>query len=175
MTEAADLLRVGQVIKPHGIDGELVVESYTDYPEERFRTGQELFLVEGDETIPVAVEEYRWHQDRILLTLEQVPDRDRAEELRDCWLVIPADEAFDDSEDVLSHEMVGLTVRDAEGEARGVVSDVHPDPMNPLAEITIEDEVLDFPLSEGLVLELDPDAGYIVLDFPTGWEKLKRD
>lgn len=150
------------------------MEPYTDYPEERFDRGRKLLLVEDDDTQSVTVAESRWHQDRILLTLEEVPDRNRAEELRDCWLVVPAEDALDDPEAYLGHQLIGLSVRDSEGETRGTISDVHPDRMNPLAEITIDDDVLDFPLSEGLVLELDPEAGYIVLEFPSGWEKLKR-
>lgn len=176
MTETIEVLRVGRIVKPHGIDGELVVEPYTDFPEERFGAGRELLLLEGDdETVPVTAQGYRWHQDRILLELQEVPDRNRAEEVRDCWLAVPEAEAIEDAQAYYGYELVGLAVRDEAGNPRGSIRAVHPDRMNPLAEITLDDDVIDFPLSENLILELNPDENYIVLDFPRGWEKLKRD
>lgn len=175
MTDEADVLRVAQIIKPHGVEGELAVDVFTDFPDERFATGQELLLLESEEEQPtVTVENSRWHQERILLTLQEISDRDRAEQLRDCWLVVPEDAAVDQAETVYGHELLNLTVRDREGENRGQITAVHPDRMNPLAEISMGDDVLDFPLSEDLIAELNPEEGFIVLNFPEGWEKLKR-
>ncbi|MFB6344832.1 MAG: ribosome maturation factor RimM [bacterium] len=174
MTEPDEVLKVGRIIKPHGIEGELSVESYTDFPDERFRSGNEILLELDDELRPVTVLNSRPHQDRILLELEEISDRNHAEELRDCWLVVPAESDAGGSHSILGHELLDLTVRTTSGQQRGKITDVHPDSMNPLAEITYGDGVLDFPLSEDLIVELNPEEGFIVLDFPSGWEKLKR-
>lgn len=175
MTEPTGVLRVGQIVKPHGIEGEVIVEPYTDFPEERFEPGVELSLFDGDDSFRgVTVEGSRWHQDRILLKLDEIDDRDRAEELRDCWLGVSEEDAFEQEEAFYGHQLLDLSVRDQEGRERGTIKDVHPDRLNPLAEVEVDGDLLDFPLSEDLIIEVNPDEGFIVLKFPEGWEKLKR-
>jgi len=36
---------VGRIARPHGIRGQVIVNADTDFPEERFRVGAELFTI----------------------------------------------------------------------------------------------------------------------------------
>lgn len=179
MTEdPAEYLRVGEVVKPHGIDGELVVDSTTEFPEERFAAGQVLVVFDSGQQDPheesreLTVVERRWHQGRILLRTEEVTDRNDAEEYRGTWLGVRPDEEVGDEEVYVGHELMGLDVYTPDGTRRGTVVDVHPDEMNPLVKIDLGDDTMDFPLSPGLVLAIEPDENRLELRFPEGWKKL---
>ncbi|MCT4574488.1 ribosome maturation factor RimM, partial [Bacillus thuringiensis] len=66
--------------KPHGIRGEVTVEVRTDEPDERFVPGA-VFSTEPD-VGPLTLSRARWHRERLLLTFDEVADRNRAEEIR---------------------------------------------------------------------------------------------
>ena len=65
-----DLLDVGRIVKPHGLRGELVVDLWTDQLE-RLAAGSVLQSDRGDLRILTS----RRHQDRFLVVLEGVDDR----------------------------------------------------------------------------------------------------
>ena len=44
VTSSKTKLRVGRLVKAHGLKGALKLELYTDSPDQRFRAGQELEL-----------------------------------------------------------------------------------------------------------------------------------
>lgn len=174
MTEDSEkYLRIGEVVKPHGIEGELVVDPTTEFPEERFAKGASLVVFGfGDETRTLTVRDHRWHQGRILLRTEEVTDRNLAEEYRDAWLGVLPEEEVGEEDVVVGHELLDLEVYAADGTRRGTVVDVHPDEMNPLVKIDLGDETMDFPLSPGLVLAIEPEGNRLELRFPDGWRKL---
>jgi 16S rRNA processing protein RimM len=172
-----DYVRVGEIVKPHGIEGELVVDPRTDFPEERFRNGNQLMVLaetNSDDEIPteLTVSNVRWHQGRILLETREITDRNLAEELRDAWLGIPVEERVEEESGFYGNELIGLDVVTASGEPRGTITDVHYDETNPLATITLSEKRLVLPLSPGLVEEIDQDQNRIRINFPDGWKKL---
>lgn len=171
--DPAEYLRIGEVVKPHGIDGELVVDPTTEFPGERFAEGASLAVFgPGDEQRTLTVVDHRWHQDRILLRTEEVTDRNLAEEYRDAWLGVVPDEEVVDDEVYVGHQLMDLDVYTPDGTLRGTVVDVHPDEMNPLVKIELDEGTMDFPLSPGLVLAIDPEENRLELRFPDGWRKL---
>jgi 16S rRNA processing protein RimM len=110
----------------HGLRGAVRVEVLTDHPEARFAPGAVLHL-EGDAralTIARAapVEDGPgWR-----LQFEEVPDRARAERLREAYLEVAVDRATDLAEGAAYwHEVVGATVRDSAGAVLGAVADVY--------------------------------------------------
>ncbi len=119
-------LVVGQVRGLHGLHGAVRVEVLTDHPEARFAPGSVLH-VEGD----AASLTIGWSQPvedgpGWRLRFEEVPDRARAERLRDAYLEIVVDRAADLPDGAAYwHEVVGATVRDSTGAALGTVADVY--------------------------------------------------
>src|SRR5262249_52538586 len=118
---AADL-ELGQVGRPHGVRGEVVVTLHTERPE---RTAPGAVLRAGDRTLVVA--SARPHQGRWLVRFEGVTDRTGAEELRGATLL---GEPLDDPGEgrIWVHELVGDEVRDAHGKALGRVAEVRANP-----------------------------------------------
>ena len=83
MSTPSDERVVGRVVKAHGLRGELVVEPRTDNVDARFAPGAVL-SVRGSRASGIAsltVVAARRHGDRLLVTVEEVGDRDAAEAL----------------------------------------------------------------------------------------------
>lgn len=116
-------LAVGRIINAHGIRGELSVELYTDFPEERFAPGQTVLV--GAEMEGVEVITARPHKGRWLLRFEEVNDRDEAEALQGTWLYIPEEAAATlDADEYFVHQILGLTVQNEDHTTLGTVQDV---------------------------------------------------
>jgi 16S rRNA processing protein RimM len=126
-----DEVVVGRVGRPHGIRGEVSVELRTDEPERRFAVGSRL-LVRRPATGPapaypvLTVAAARWHQDRLLVRFEELPDRTAAEASRGLLLATEVDaaESPEDPEEYYDHQLVGLRVRTTEGAEVGEVAEV---------------------------------------------------
>jgi 16S rRNA processing protein RimM len=118
-------LVVGRIAKAHGIAGEVAVEVRTDSPDVRFAVGASLETDPPDRG-PLTVRRSRWHSGRLLVSFEQVPDRNVAEALRGTLLVADSATSPDpeDPEEFWDHQLVGLAAVDLRGRPLGEVVDV---------------------------------------------------
>lgn len=116
-------LLIGEVMKPHGVRGEVRVMPHTDQPE-RFTWLETVYLGEENPQ-PVAVETVRLHQNLVLLKLAGYDDRDAADSLRGQWLQVPLEEAIPLEEgEYYLFQLLGLEVYSDEGEYLGELTQV---------------------------------------------------
>jgi 16S rRNA processing protein RimM len=140
---------VGRVGRPHGLAGAFVVENASDDPR-RFAAGATVYL--GRE--PAVVAESKRAGGRLVVRL----DRDVR---RGAVLEVPASELPEpEAGEYYVFQLVGLAVEEEGGRALGVVADVENGPAN---DALVLDSGLLLPLVEACVLELDVDAGRIVV------------
>src|SRR5699024_6946373 len=85
---------IARLGKPHGIRGEFTVEVRTDRPEDRLTPGT-AFATDPD-IGALTLKSARWHRDRLLLAFEEVPDRNRAEEIRNTLILAEGDDEDED-------------------------------------------------------------------------------
>lgn len=103
-------LTIGQISKPHGVQGEVRVIVYTDLPE-RFSWLKEVYVSQREHRQLVAVESARFHQNMVLLKLAGYDDRDAADTLRGAWLQVPESEAIPLAEgEYFLYQLEGLDV-----------------------------------------------------------------
>ncbi|WP_189114212.1 ribosome maturation factor RimM [Pilimelia terevasa] len=176
---------VGRVVRPHGIHGELVVEVRTDDPLARFTVGATLLTgtnrgpapappaTDGRWTVParLRVRTVRPHQNRLLVTFEETPDRDVAEEMRGVVLWVPVAEidAPDDPEEFHDHQLVGLRAVDPAGQPVGEVLRIDHAPAADLLVLRRPDGSRGLvPFVAAIVPEVDVAGGRIVVDAPPG-------
>lgn len=118
------LLAVGVILRPHGIRGAVVVEVLSDFPG-RFLSGNRLLLEMEGTFREVVVNSSSPHKGRLLVYLEGVDDRGRAERLRNCRLWIPERQADTLGEgEYWIHELVGMRVLREDGSELGLVGDI---------------------------------------------------
>jgi 16S rRNA processing protein RimM len=119
---------VGRIGKPHGIRGEVTVEVRTDEPERRYAGGSVLRAEpprgSASPLRSLTVAGVRWHQTTLLVSFEEIPDRDAAEAARGIVLhaSIPAGESPEDPDEFYDHQLVGLAAHDLTGAVLGEVT-----------------------------------------------------
>ncbi|MBT2232718.1 ribosome maturation factor RimM [Nonomuraea sp. NEAU-A123] len=162
-------LVVGRIGRPHGVRGDVTVEVRTDDPELRFPVGAAIATDPADRG-PLVIESRRWHKGALLITFAGVRARDAAEELRGTMLVIDSAEVTpsDDPDEFHDHQLIGLTVMTASGEAVGEVTDVlHHGQDLLVVRRSGQDDAL-IPFVKALVPEVDLKGGRLVVDPPEG-------
>jgi len=169
--ERADIeVVVGRIGKPHGIRGEVTLDVRTDEPERRFAPGTTLRAQApaGVDRRPTSltVARARWHQSTLLVTFEELADRNAAEAARGTVLhaTIARDAVPEDPEEFYDHQLVGLDVVDLDGSPLGTVKAlVHGSAQDLLTVRTPDGRDALVPFVTALVPEVDLDAGRIVV------------
>ena len=173
VTSSKTKLRVGRLVKAHGLKGALKLELYTDSPDQRFRAGQELELQVPEtsewfgKTVKVA--ELRFYNQAPVLFLEGIQDRSQAETLVKAILLIETDleQLPEDPEAWYDHQLVGLTAIVGEEVVGKVIRVDHLPAQDLLAIETSSGEVL-VPFVKQIVPSVDIQKGQVVLTPPVG-------
>jgi 16S rRNA processing protein RimM len=161
---------VGRVGRPHGIRGEVTIEVRTDEPERRFTDGAVLRAEpprgSASSLRALTVADSRWHRSTLLVTFEELPDRDAAESARGILLFSTVDvaESPEDPDEFYAHQLVGLAVYDVRGTHLGEVSGLVRGGAQDLLTVRTPDgrEAL-VPFVKALVPEVDLTAGRVVV------------
>jgi len=163
------LVTVGRIGRPHGIRGDVVVGVRTDEPELRFAPGSRL----GTDPVPVGpltVAGIRWHSGELLVRFAGVSDRDAAAELRGTWLTVDSSviAPSDDPDEFHDTDLVGLSVRTADGTAVGTVDDVLHSGQDVLVVKAAGGRAVMVPFVKAIVPDVDLAAGILVINPPEG-------
>jgi 16S rRNA processing protein RimM len=166
-------LRVGRLLKAHGLKGAIKLELYTDSPNERFHKGAVLELQVPD-TSPwfgktVTVSELKWFNTNAVLFLEGVSDREGAESLIKAILLVeqPLDVSPAEPDAWYDHQLIGLkVVRD--GVEIGEIARVDHLPAQDLLAIKLSDREVLLPFVGKFVPKVDVEAGLIEITPPGG-------
>jgi 16S rRNA processing protein RimM len=177
----ADQLLVARIGKPHGLRGEVTVQTHTDDPERRFVEGATFDTEAAPGTgVPrlLTLASARLHRGTWLLGFAEVPDRTGAESLRGTRLFIDPDDEDDDADDDgwYEDELVGLAVVLPDGTVVGEVTGLETRPAQDLLVVRLPGgaEAL-VPFVEAVVPEVDPQAGRVVIDPPAGLLELNAE
>ncbi len=166
-------LRVGRLVKAHGLKGALKLELYTDDPDGRFVPGAE-FTLQVPESSPwhgktLTVREFKWMNSHPVAFFDGVDDRTEAESLVRAILWIDQDvQAAPAEEDAwYDHQLVGLdVVRD--GESVGRVVRVDHLPAQDLLIVKAGAREVLVPFVKAIVPEVDLAGGRVLVTPPTG-------
>jgi 16S rRNA processing protein RimM len=164
-------LRVGRLVKAHGLKGALKLELYTDNPERRFTPGAE-FTLQVPEASPwhgktVVVREYRVMNGNPVVFFKDVDDREGAETLVRAILWIDQDNDEVEDNAWFDHQLTGLdVVRD--GVVVGRVARVEHLPAQDLLIVRSGDQDIMVPFVEAIVPTVDVRAGRVIVTPPAG-------
>ena len=173
-SSAKTQLRVGRLVKAHGLKGALKLELYTDDPDGRFVPGA-TFTLQVPESSPwhgktLTVREFKWMNSHPVAFFEDVDDRTAAESVVRAILWIDQDAEAETPEDDAwyDHQLVGLdVVRDGDVVGRVVRVDHLPAQDLLIVRAANDSEVL-VPFVKAIVPEVDVAAGRVVVTPPAG-------
>jgi 16S rRNA processing protein RimM len=147
------LLEVGRIARAHGLRGELVVELITDR-HERVAPGSRLFTDRGEFVVLAS----RPHLGRYIVAVDGCVDRTSAEAM--AGLTLRA-EPLEDPDALWAHDVIGTTVVERDGTARGNVVSVQANPAHDLL-------VLDSGALVPIVFVVSSEGGITTIDAPAG-------
>lgn len=170
-SQGRNQLRVGRLVKAHGLKGALKLELYTDNPEGRFTPGA-VFTLQVPEASPwhgkdITVREYRVMNGNSVVFFEDVDDRTAAESLVRAILWIDQDEDEVEENAWFDHQLVGLdVVRDDVVVGRVVRVDHFP--AQDLLIVKSGEQEIMVPFVEAIVPTVDVAAGRVIVTPPAG-------
>jgi 16S rRNA processing protein RimM len=170
-----DMALVGRIARAHGNRGQVIVNSETDFPDERFRPGAELFIERGGSVTALTLTSVRFQNGRPVLGIAGVDTMDDAEALAGFELRVPADWLAPLPDGTFyRHDLIGCRVETRVGEPIGVVQDVEGSFGG--SRLVVSDgsgEIL-IPLAAAICTLIDPVAKRIVIDPPAGLLEANR-
>ncbi len=148
------VLDVGQIMKAHGLKGQVSVALFTDR-HERVAPGMVLETDRGLLHVTASLA----HQNRFLVSFAEISDREGADRWRG---VILRAEAIEDDDVIWIHDLFGASVETTDGVLRGVVTSVEG---NPASDILVLDTGFLVPLTFVVSVEANE---RIVVEVPEG-------
>lgn len=161
-----NLLKVAQVLKSNGTDGELVM-GFRDIAPEDLDLKEPVFIIFDGLPVPFYIESFASRGTaKALVRLTDVRDIRDAEELTGKAVYIKDD--GDGSEEDNLEGLVGWTVMDSSHNEIGIISDFYDIPGNPCIEVGTVSGTVMIPLHEDLVISFDEDDKILEMVIPDG-------
>ena len=79
---------IGKIINTHGIKGEVKIESYSDFDEERYTKGKQVYICVDEKYLPVTVASYRKHKVFPLVSFVDLQNINFVEQYKGCEIYI---------------------------------------------------------------------------------------
>jgi len=172
MTDAARLLAVGRLRKPHGLKGECAVFPLSEDPGTLFARGRQLWLVNlAGATVagPLTVARSRGYHRQWLVVFEGHEDRSAVEPWTGMFLAVPQEQATPPADgEVWLHELAGFAVEDASGRPLGLVTSALDLPAGVTLEIQGPKREFLLPYRKEFVQAVDREGRRLVVAVPEG-------
>jgi 16S rRNA processing protein RimM len=171
-----DLVLIGEVVKPHGIRGEIKVYLFSEKPG-NFKQYKEIFLQEptGRGTEAFTVVKSREHGKLAILQLESVGTIEAAEDLkgRNIW-VNKTDFPALGSGEYYWQQLNGLMVVTEAGQEIGRVSKLFNTTAHDIMVVTGAGHEFMIPVKGEIIKDIDEQGGKIVISPPPGLLEINK-
>jgi len=163
-----ELFPIGQIIKPHGINGEMTLSFTSDV----FDTQDAPYFVIEIQGIfvPFFIDEYRFKSNETaLIKLQDIDSDEKARQFAGQPVYLPKTylDKVEDSEIELDY-FVGFTLIDTTSGEIGIISEVDQTTENTLFVIPTKNDELLIPVGDDYIKEIDHDNKRITVELPEG-------
>lgn len=158
-------VNVGQILKPHGIRGEVCIVPTTDWPEQ-FEVNRSFRIIKkGHEPRQIVFKQVRVHKAHFIVQLENVNDRNTAELLRGWDIQIEAESRpeLPENEYYLS-DLIGLKAVTEAGDLVGWITDIMQQTGQDIYIITKGEKEILIPAVKEFIKEVNLRKQEIIID-----------
>ena len=160
---------VGTIARAHGNRGQVIVNPETDFPDERFQAGAEVFVERAGTVQPMRVVAMRMHRDRPVIAFDGVATMNDAEALAGLELRVPVERLAALPQDTFYHHyLVGCRVETRGGADVGMVRRVDGAAGGSRLIVQGHRGDVEIPLVAGICTAIDVTGKRIVIDPPEG-------
>lgn len=151
-------IAVGRLRRPHGVQGEIVMDVLTDFPR-RLRAGKTVYIGDAHESIRLAG--VRGHDQALIVRFPGIDTPEDVGRFRNAMVFVKAAELPKLPEgEYYHHQLLGLSVVDEAGQPLGVLTEILETGANDVYVVKSADgkETL-LPAIEEIILEVNLDRG----------------
>ena len=151
-----DLLLMGKVVRPHGIEGALRIKSYAQSEESFLSAGTVSLRSSSGDIREYAVSSVRPHKNILLMKLEGLNTLEEAEKYREATILRQRDSLpREGDEEYFWHELIGLEVYLSGGEYVGTIKHILPTGSNDIYVVQEGKKEVLIPAVHDVVREID--------------------
>jgi 16S rRNA processing protein RimM len=115
-------LAIGFIRRPHGVQGEMIMDLHTDFPE-RIKPGRKVLV--GEKRQPLTFDTVRPHGDSLLVSFRGVDTPEDAGRFRNQWVYVKSSDVPPLPEgQYYQYELIGLDVVDENGNPLGKLAEI---------------------------------------------------
>ena len=160
---------VGRIARAHGIRGQVIVDPQTDFPEQRFRTGAELFIERSGEVQALTLTSVRFQQGRPVVGIAGIDTMNDAGALAGRELRVPIERLTPLPEGTFyRHDLVGCLVETRGGDVVGTVREVEGALTGSRLVVASSNGEVLIPMVAEICTAIDLTARRIVINPPAG-------
>ncbi|MBW2466198.1 MAG: 16S rRNA processing protein RimM [Deltaproteobacteria bacterium] len=171
-----ELVVIGEVVKPHGIRGEIKAFLFSEKPG-NFKQYKKIFLQEktGGRTAAYRVVNSREQGKLAILKLENVDTREAAEALQGMNISLnKADFPALDPDEYYWHQLKGLAVKTETGRELGRVKRLFNAAAHDIMVVTGAGHEYMIPVNRDIIREIDEAGGTIIISAPPGLLEMNK-
>jgi 16S rRNA processing protein RimM len=166
--EIPDFTAVGEIIKAHGIRGEVKVIPLTDNPK-RFERIRRVFFRRAAEWQELYIQGYRMIKELVLIKFDGINDLTAAEDLGRGLIYIPREERPVPPAGRYYHDQIlGLKVLTVTGEFLGAVDQIFQTGANDVYSVKLQARQVLIPALKSVVRRIDLEQGKMLVELPAG-------
>jgi 16S rRNA processing protein RimM len=161
--------KVGYILKPHGLKGEVTISLESDAPDNMEELGS-IFIDENERLVPYFMESISLKGNKAFVKFEDVDSIDDAEKISKSGLYLPKSERPESQKgEFYDDEIIGFSVSDKTAGELGLVQEViHAGP-NRLIVTLREDKEVMIPVNGPFILSINKSKKHIRVDLPEGF------
>lgn len=174
MITESEIIEIGKLGKPHGINGE--INAYLNEDVDIERLDRIVLDIEGI-FVPFFIDSVRTKRiDTVIMHIEGIDDELHASELTHHLVyalkaddVVTADESDGDDEGMYAADLTGYTILSETGTLVGRIIDVDLSTENALFVVERPDMTnIYVPIADEMIDDIDPDSRHLVMTLPEG-------
>jgi 16S rRNA processing protein RimM len=157
------MIEIAKVLKPHGINGEVKVQLFSDNLDD-FGSRGFAYLKQGGSFERIDYEEIRREPPFVYLRIQGIDTRNGAESLQGAFLYLEKDDLPETQEgEYYVFDLIGLEVTDTAGNKLGVIKDVLQHGAADVYAVGGDKDFM-FPALKRVIQRVDTAAGVMVVD-----------
>lgn len=161
-------ITIGVIQKPFGIKGEVKIKPMTDFVEERYKKGNKITLVLGNQNSEYEIQSVRHHQGSLLVKFKELDTLNDVEKFHQGLIQIDRDTMHDLPKDEYYFiDLVGCNVFNKET-CLGEVTEVMDMPAHPVLRIKTDDEDILIPFVEQFIDDVSLEEKAIWIKYMEG-------
>ena len=162
-------LKIGFILKPHGLKGEVTVSLDAGIPE-GIESLQSVFLEKDNRLVPYFIEAISVRGPKAFVKFEDVNSLEMAGEISRQGIYIPKPERTKSKQgEFYPDEVIGFTVYDESDELIGTIKEVMDDGPNPMLVLDHDNKEVLIPLNSPFIQNVDKRKKRFTVNLPEGF------